>query len=303
MTFKRLVFNLIHPISFFKKIRLKNIYKKAKTCPPDKYIKKVFKLRVGYSCNLSNPTSYNEKLQWLKLNYRNSLCNKLSDKLLVRSYVEEKIGKQYLIPLFGVWDSPKDIDFSNLPNQFVLKCNHNSGLGMYICKNKKDIDEERVKSNLEIGLSEDYWVKTKEWVYEGIKKKILCEAFLGDNNGLGINDYKFYCFDGEPKYFLVSSNRMKGVRFDYFDLNKKPLPFSQGGERGNINIDDLDISEMIDVSKKLSNGFPHVRVDLYFLEGKVYFGEMTFFDSSGFEPFKPRKWDYINGNYLNLPKK
>lgn len=301
MSIKKALFRLLHPIKTFNKFLIRRLNKKVNLYSNETFLKKKFYLNLGYKLDLTNPITYNEKLQWLKLYYQKNELTSLADKYLVRNYVKTKIGEEYLIPLINVYDKPESIDFSVLPNQFVLKCNHNSGLGMCICKDKNNLDIDNVLKNLNKGLEEDYSLLNKEWPYKKIDRKIVCEKFMGDNFGKGINDYKFYCFNGEPKYFLVSTNRMVDVRFNYFDMQGKELPFSQGAKRGNVDLSNIDINKMAEIAKKLSEGLPHVRVDLYFINNHIYFGEMTFFDSSGFDRFSPKKWDYILGNYLVLP--
>ena len=298
----KILSNIFHPLDSIKKIRLKRLKKNKSVLSKREYIEKCFFINLGYKPNLDKPKSFNEKLQWEKLFYFNSSYCELVDKVKVRDFVAERIGRKYLIPLFGVYDKPDEIDFDALPKSFVLKCNHNSGTGMYICKNIDEMNRKEVLNGLEKGLNEDYYLESYEWPYQNIERKILCEEYLGDGDGNGIRDYKFYCFDGVPMYFLISSNRSKKVKFDYFDINKNPLPFSQGGKKGNVDANDIiNYDEMVEVAKLLSKGFPHVRVDLYNLNGRIYFGELTFFDSSGFAPFKPRKWDYIFGEHFILP--
>lgn len=287
----------------FKKIRRRLLNKKRKKLEPLVYIKKKFKLELGYDLNLDNPKSFNEKLQWMKINYHNPLMTICSDKVLVKKYVKKIVGEKYLIPTIAIYDKSSDIDFALLPKQFVIKCNHNSGKGMIICKDKTKLDYEEARRKINLGLKEDYYLSNYEWPYKNINRKIIVEEYIGDNNGLGLNDYKFYCFNGIPKFFLVSSNRMTKVKFDYFDIDKNPLPFKQGGERAHVDLSRLkNYDEMLMLAKALCKDFPHVRVDLYNTDGKIYFGELTFFDSAGFGKFTPTEWDYKFGEAFVLPE-
>ncbi len=301
--FKKMLWYLIHPKALIRRNKIAALQKKSKQYSDEEYIKRMFKLRLGYELNLDNPRTFNEKLQWLKLYNRKKEYILMSDKYLVRDYIAHTIGEEYLVPLIGVYDYPEQIDFDTLPDQFVLKCNHNSGTGMYICEDKSKIDVKKVRDNLKKGLDEDYFLKGREWPYKDIKRKIVCEKYLGKGDGTGLRDYKFYCFNGEPKFFLVSSNRLFDVRFDFFDIQGNPLPFSQGAKRGFVSLGDANIDKMSKIARKLSTGIPHVRIDLYQVDKKIYFGEMTFFDSSGFDGFDPKEWDYIFGDYLILPPK
>lgn len=287
----------------FKKIRRRLLNKKRKKLEPLVYIRKKFKLELGYDLNLDNPKSFNEKLQWMKFNYRDPLMTICSDKVLVKEYVKKIVGEKYLIPTIAIYDKTSDINFALLPKQFVIKCNHNSGKGMIICKDKSKLDYEEARRKINLGLKEDYYLSNYEWPYKNINRKIIAEEYIGDNNGLGLNDYKFYCFNGIPKFFLVSSNRMTKVRFDYFDIDKNPLPFKQGGESAHVDLSRLkNYEEMLMLAKALCKDFPHVRVDLYNIDGKIYFGELTFFDSAGFGKFTPTEWDYKFGDAFVLPE-
>lgn len=268
------------------------------------YLKIKFFITLGYKLDLNNPLSFNEKLQWIKLNYHNSLMTICCDKVLVKDYVKAIIGKEFIIPTIEIWDNPENIDFNVLPSQFVIKCNHNSGKGMIVCENKNNLNYTKAKEKIISGFDENFYTYNYEWPYKNIIKKIIVEEYLKDEDGTGLIDYKFYCFDGEPTYLVIASNRKKGVKFDYFDIDLNPLPFQQGGKKAFYDSRNIkNYKQMVEIAKKIAKGFPHVRVDLYNIDGKIYFGEMTFFDSGGFGKFKPRKWDYIFGNKINLPVK
>lgn len=298
---------LKHPIQKLRNRSNGRFIKTHTSLDDEQFLKAYFKRIFHRELNLDNPQTFGEKLQWLKLYDRNPKYVIQSDKYLVRNFVKETVGEKYLIPLLGVWDNPEEIDFNLLPNEFVLKCNHNSGKGMYICKNKQILnnsDIQTIKSNLQKGLDEDYFLQGREWPYKNIPRKIVAEEYLGNGDGTGIIDYKFFCFNGSPKCLLIATNRAFDVRFDYFDIDLNPLPFEQGGKRGFYKPGIIkNYDEMVSVAKTLSKGIPHVRIDLYNVDGKIYFGEMTFFDSSGFALFKPEKWDYVFGEWLTLPNR
>lgn len=271
-----------------------------------KFIEKMFKATMDYPLNLENPKSFNEKLQWLKLYDRNPLYTKLVDKYEVREYISEKIGEDYLIPLLGVWDDPEDIDFDSLPNKFVLKCNHNSGLGMCICTDKSKIDIKKVKNELKSGLAQNYYLNGREWPYKNVSRKIICEKYMTDETGKNLRDYKFYCFDGKPKIVGIYQDRNsdKETTGDFFDMNFEWVDLRFGMPNAlNKPKKPQKFQEMIKIAEILSEGMPEVRVDLYISNNKIYFGELTFFDGGGFDKIEPLEWDYKLGSWIKLPKK
>ena len=276
-----------------------------KKCVPDKwYLTIQYRCFCGKFINWKNPKTFNEKLQWLKVYNRKPEYTMMVDKVKVKDYVAQKIGEQYVIPTLGVWDKPEDIDFDALPNLFVLKCNHDSG-SICICRDKKTFDKAKAISKLKAAMKRDMYWDGREWPYKNVKPRILAEKFMVDESG-HLRDYKFYCFNGEPKVFLVATDRFSahGTYFDYFDMDGNNLPFSQGGENNPVTPAlPSNFEEMKSIARKLSKGIPHVRIDLYCVEGKVYFGEYTFFDSSGFEKFTPQEWDETLGGWLTLPAK
>ena len=280
---------------------------------PDKpYLKLKFRFAMGKKLNLSNPQTFSEKLQWMKLYDHRPEYTIMADKVKAKDWVADRIGKDYIIPTLGVWDNPEKIDFDALPNQFVLKCNHNSGTGMFICKDKSKVTpeewEER-KAWLRKGLKENYYKHHREWCYKNIPRRILCEQFMEDKSQNGnLNDYKFFCFNGEVKMLFVATDRFdengteQNVKFDFFDRNFKHLDFRNGHPNATKSIEKPACwEEMIAVAERLSEGIPHVRVDLYEINGKVYFGEMTFYHWSGLVPYEPEEWDYKLGHWFHLP--
>lgn len=271
-----------------------------------KFIEKMFKATMDYPLNLEKPKSFNEKLQWLKLYDRNPLYTKLVDKYKVREYISEKIGEDYLIPLLGVWDDPEEIDFDSLPNKFVLKCNHNSGLGMCICTDKSKIDIKKVKNELKSGLAQNYYLNGREWPYKNVSRKIICEKYMTDETGKNLRDYKFYCFDGKPKIVGIYQDRNsdKETTGDFFDMNFEWVDLRFGMPNAlNKPQKPQKFQEMIKIAEILSEGMPEVRVDLYISNNKIYFGELTFFDGGGFDKIEPLEWDYKLGSWIKLPKK
>lgn len=281
--------------------------KDNRNMPDEKYLKIKYYLSLGKKLDLENPQTFNEKLQWIKLFDRNPLYTQLVDKYLARDYIKEKLGEEYLIPLLGVWDDPDDIDFDALPEQFVLKCNHNSGLGMCICKDKSKLDIKKVKEELKKGLAQDYYLSGREWPYKNVPRKVIAEKYMTDESGYELKDYKFFCFDGEVKMLFVAKDReVEGAetKFDFFDADFNHLPFTNGHPNSQPPyFKPENFEEMKAVAAKLSKGIPEVRVDLYNINGKIYFGEMTFFHWSGFVKYEPEEWDYKIGSYINLPKK
>lgn len=249
------------------------------------YLKTMYRLSTGQKLNLDHPVTFGEKLQWMKLNNRKPEYTLYADKYEVRKYITDKIGEEYLVPLLGVWDNPEEIDFSILPDKFVLKCNHNSGTGMCICTDKSKIDTKTVVKGLKKGLNENYYFKGREWPYKNITRRIIAEKYLADNSG-GLVDYKFYCFNGNVDSVLVCVDRhINDTKFYFFD---KDWNLKRMNSRGNAapagftleKPENLD--KMFEIAKTLSNDLPFIRVDLYESEGKIYFGELTFFPTSGF---------------------
>ena len=269
------------------------------------YLKLLFLFEMHYWPDLKHPKTFNEKLQWLKLHNRKPEFTTMVDKYAVKKYVADRIGEQYIIPTLGVWDSFDQIDFDSLPNQFVLKTTHGGGgLAVVICKDKKTFDKRRAKRILEKSLHSDIYMKYREWPYKDVPKRIIAEKYMVDESGTELKDYKFFCFNGEPKYMLLVSGRQAGKkRFDYFDLNWNHLPVHDvgcpGAERLPAKPDNFE--EMIFIAKKLSKGMTHVRVDFYNINCKIFFGELTFFDVSGLCVYDPREWDFKFGQFLKLP--
>ena len=272
--------------------------------PDEEFLRRMWRARMGTELNLDNPRTFNEKLQWLKLYDRRPEYTTMVDKVAAKDYVAGIIGAEHIIPTLGVWDDPEDIDFDALPERFVLKCNHNSGLGMCICKDKSALNIEKTKSALRKGLAEDYYLHGREWPYKDVPRKILAEKYMEDSETGELRDYKFFSFDGEVNAMFVATDRQKpgeDVKFDFFDREYNHLPFKQGHENALITPGKPErFREMIEFAEAISSGIPHVRCDFYEANGDVYFGEMTLYHFSGFVPFEPEAWDRKFGDWIRI---
>lgn len=269
----------------------------------ERYLRIAYKIKMGKPLNLDNPQTYNEKLQWLKLYNRNPLYTKMVDKYEAKKIVANIIGEQYIIPTLGVWDHFDEIDFDKLPEKFVLKCTHDSG-GLVICKDKSKLDKAAAKKKLENCLKHNFYWGQREWPYKNVKPRIIAETYMEDSATHELRDYKFFTFDGVAKALFIARDRGSSneTKFDFFDADFKHLPFTNG----HPNADDLPakpetFEEMKQLAAKLSEGIPQVRVDFYEVNGKAYFGEMTFSHWSGLMPFKPDEWDKKFGEWIQLP--
>ena len=264
-----------------------------------------FKNVFGYNLDLNNPKTYSEKLQWLKLNDRNTQYVKLVDKYEVKKIVADIIGEQYIIPTLGVWDSFDEIDFNKLPNQFVLKCTHDSG-GLVICSDKNKLNKKVAKKKIEKCLKNDYYMQNREWPYKDVPRKIIAEKYMVDDSGYELKDYKFFCFDGEVKAMFIASDRGSSeeeTKFDFFDDKFRRLPFINGHPNSTKQFEKPKSFEtMKSLAEILSKGLPQARIDFYDVNGQVYFGEITFFHWSGFKKFEPQIWDDKFGEWIDLTK-
>ena len=230
--------------------------------------------------------------------------SRIVDKAEAKEYVKEILGdgaEQYIIPTLGVWNCFDEINFENLPNQFVLKTTHDSG-GVAVVKDKSTMNLADVRKKIERSMNNNFFYEHREYPYKNIKPRIIAEQYMVDESGKELKDYKFFCFDGEPKMLFVATDRPFDTRFDFFDIKWNHLPFKQGHPLATKEIKKpAGFDKMLELSRKLSKGFPHVRVDLYDINGDIYFGELTFFHFSGNVPFEPEVWDYKIGEWLKLP--
>lgn len=297
--------SIIHP---------KRIYRKTKWAVEDYFwnylipdswaIRHFFKKRLGYKCDLENPKTFNEKIQWLKLHDRKAIYPALVDKYEVKSIIGNLIGEEYIIPTIGVWDRFDDIGFSKLPNSFVLKCNHDSA-SVVICKDKSLFNYSKAKEKITQALKTDYYhYLGKQWAYKGIKRRIIAEEFLTDGVHADLLDYKFMVFGGKCRCVFVCSGRHSRLRLDAYDMDWQLMPFTRNNHpNAKERIPrPACYDTMLSLAEKIA-GFvdnPFVRVDFYEVNGKVYFGEVTFYPEGGLGKFSPVEWDYIMGDWIDL---
>ena len=268
------------------------------------YVRRMFKARMGYELDLNNPVTFNEKLQWLKLYDRHPEYTMMVDKYEVKQYVANKIGEKYIIPTIGVWDSFDKIDFASLPNQFVLKCTHDSG-GLFICKDKNTFNIGKAKKIINKCLKKNFYFYGREWPYKNVAPRIIAEQYMEDSCTNELRDYKFFTFNGVVKALFIASDRQDTsteTKFDFFDEDFNHLPFTNGHPNAEIIPEKPQcFDEMKYLSEILSRGIPQLRVDFYEVNGKVYFGELTFSHWGGLVPFVPNIWDKKFGEWIELP--
>ena len=274
---------------------------------PDKlYLKLMFRCKMGYWMNFDNPKTFSEKLQWLKLYNRNPLYTTLVDKYAVKKWVADKIGEDHVIPMLGVWDNANEIDFESLPDQFVLKTTNGGGGDVVICKDKSKFDRKKAVAHLNKSLKNNIYNNYREWPYKNVRPRIIAEKYMEDESG-ELRDYKVFCFNGTPKIFLLYKDRYddKKMTIDFFDeqrnwLNLTHPEFDRSTEKPDLP----DCFERIfSLAKILSQSIPFVRCDFYIVNGSIYFGEMTFYPTSGFALYKPFSWEEKMGSWLKLPNK
>ena len=271
-----------------------------------RYLQIIYYLNTHHRLNLKNPTTFTEKLQWLKLYNRRPEYTMIVDKYAVKEYVGNIIGKEYVIPTLGVWEKPEDIDIANLPDEFVLKTTHGGGsCGVVICRGKSSFGMQAMVRKLNKSLKQDIYKRLREWPYKNVKKQIIAEPLLKDGFE-DLVDYKFFCFNGKVRCFKIDFDRFSIHRANYYDKNGNLLKFGEADFPPDydreINLPS-NIKEMIAVAETLAAGFAFIRVDLYNVQGQIYFGEMTFYPASGLGRFTPEEWDYKMGEWLELPSK
>jgi len=278
---------------------------------PDRlYLKVLFRLRVGYKLNLNNPRTFAEKCQWLKLYDRKPIYHQMVDKYDAKILVGKQIGEQYIIPTYGVWERVEDIDWESLPNKFVIKPTHTGGSScVIVCRDKTKLDIENAKNRLQKVMCYNWiWNKLREWTYKDIKPRIIAEQLLEDKVMPYPQDYKFWCFDGQVKCFYITTGRSEGghTKDNFFDVNGKYMADLEHvmykSDPNGLPPIPSTLPKMIELAKVLSKGVPHLRVDLYEVNGKIYFGELTFAEESGFAKFEPKQWNYTFGDWITLPK-
>lgn len=263
------------------------------------FLKFQYKAWMHQKLHLDPPITFNEKMQWLKLNDRKAIYSTLVDKYEVRKYIEDKIGGAFLVPLLGVWEKGEDIDFSKLPNKFVLKPTHTSG-NVFICRDKSEIDETKIRDMISTWMARDYYWGNREWPYKNVRPRLIAEKMIDAN----IMDYKFYCFNGEPKLLYLSQGLEdhSTASISFFDLELKRLPFGRSDYKPFTNDVEKPVNyeEMLRIARELSQGFKFLRVDLYSVAGKTYFSELTFYPCAGYMPFEPKEYDKIIGELINI---
>ena len=282
----------------------------------EEYLRRKYYAKLHKELNLNNPQTFSEKIQWLKLYDRKPIYTTMVDKYEVKEYVASVVGKEHVIPTFGVWEHFDDIDFKSLPDSFVLKCTHDSG-GNVIIQDKNQLKKKEARKRINNSLKRNYYLQGREWPYKTVRPRIIAEQYLVDktindlsmaNNASGLLDYKFYCFNGEPRFLYVGfANIQDGVKHDllsFFDFDWQPTPFYRRDHDplpfALEKPDNLD--EMLDIATKLSKDIPFVRVDLYNIDGRILFSEMTFAPGSGFGPFYPEEWERKLGDWIELPR-
>lgn len=284
---------------------MKELAKKLSQLLPDKlYLCLRYKAKFGRWPNLNNPQLYTEKVQWLKLYDRKPVYCDMVDKYEAKKYIANIVGEQYIIPTYGVWDNFDEIDFSVLPERFVLKCTHNSG-GVVVCLDKSKLDLKKARVTLEKRLKENYFWHSREWQYKDVKPRIIAEEYLYDTDypDDSIMDYKFLCFDGEPKLLYYAEENTDDPYSDIYDMDFQKLDIQFPEPNSEIVAEKPDkFEEMKAIAQKLSKDLPHLRVDFYYVNGKLYVGELTFYHCAGLVNIKPEKWNQIMGEWITLPK-
>ncbi len=279
----------------------------SRLIPDRAYLKLKYRASMGKKLNLKHPKTFNEKLQWIKLYDRKPIYTTMVDKYEAKRYVAEKIGEEYIIPTLGVWDRVEDIDFDALPDQFVLKCTHDSG-GLVVCRDKSKLDIEAAKKKLERSLKTEYFYQAREWPYKNVNPRIIAEAYMEDERQQkGLIDYKFYCFDGKPKFLYVSQgledHATASISFLNTDWTFAPFKRGDYKEFDNLPAKPENYDAMLKLAEELSRGNSFLRVDLYEINHKIYFSELTFAPCGGMMIFQPEEWDRTFGEWIELPEK
>lgn len=271
------------------------------------YLQLMFRCKMGYKLDLSNPKSFSEKIQWLKLNNRNPLYTTLVDKYAVKNYIAKIIGEDHIIPILGVWNSAEKIDFDTLPNKFVLKTTNGGGGNVLVCKNKLTLNREASIKKMDMQLKQRSIYKTyREWPYKNVTPRIIAEKYMEDENG-ELNDYKFFCFNGKPQYCQVIRDRFTKETIDFYDLEWNHMPFVGLNPVVENGLNPVEkprcLKALIEACESLSEGIPFVRVDFFVINNQFYFGEMTFYPASGLGEFRPMEWNNRLGDLIKLPIK
>ena len=296
---------VLYHIRNYRQLQLELAIKHPKLFPDKLFLRTMFRHFMGTELNLNNPKTFSEKLQWLKLYDRKPEYTRMVDKYEAKKYVADIIGDEYIIPTLAVYNSTSEIDLEALPDKFVLKCTHDSG-SVAICKDKKTFQKREAFAILEKGLSKNYFWQNREWPYKNVKPRIIAETYMEDIETQELRDYKFFCFDGKVKALFIAEDRQgdEETKFDFFDADFHHLDIRNGHPNADTPpAKPHSFEKMKEMAEKLSQGIPHLRVDFYEANGKIYFGELTFSHWSGFTPFEPEEWDLKFGEWLHLPSK
>lgn len=296
MNYKRLIPN--------QKVRLKLL--KLTDFIPDKImIKLQYRIANGRKLDLREPVRFTEKLQWYKLNYRDPLMTLCSDKYSVREYIISKGYEDILVPLYGVYERAEDIDFDKLPNKFVLKTTNGSHTNI-LCEDKSKLDINTTRKTLNQWLNAWDGKVGREWAYHDIPPRIICEEYLDKDKNNDLIDYKFFCFNGEPfsLYVIVERFLEDGIKLGIYDSKFKKIPYNRADIRDLTTnaVKPKNFEKMLEIARVLSKDFPHVRVDLYNIDGKIIFGELTFYTAGGYQRYEPDEFDFILGEMFELPE-
>ena len=299
MNFSRVIYFLRNPqeLQFVLALRYPKLFSDKQ------FLKVIYRKLMGSELNLECPQTFSEKLQWLKLYDRKPEYTRMVDKYEAKKYVADIIGDEYIIPTLAVYNSTAEIDLDALPDRFVLKCTHDSG-SVAICKDKKTFKRDEAFAMLERGLKKNYFWENREWPYKNVKPRIIAETYMEDIGTGELRDYKFFCFDGKVKALFIAEDRQgdEETKFDFFDADFHHLDIRNGHPNANVPpAKPLSFEKMKEMAEKLSQNIPHLRVDFYEANGKIYFGELTFSHWSGFTPFEPEEWDLTFGQWLKLP--
>ncbi len=264
------------------------------------YIKMLYEKKMGEKLNLDNPQTFNEKLQWLKINDRKEIYTTMVDKYEAKKYVANIIGEEYIIPTLGVYDKFEDIDFDKLPNQFIIKCTHDSG-SYIICEDKENFDRKKAKDKIKKAFKNNYYYSHREWPYKNVKPKIIIEQLLKDDTSNSLIDYKYFCFDGKAEIMYIGKDASKNSTTDFFDMEYNHLPIEIRDPNAKITPKKpKQFEKMKELAERLSKGIPHLRVDFYVINDKIYFGEMTFYHMAGFTKINPNEWNRKLGDMIKI---
>lgn len=269
----------------------------------EKYLLHKYKIKFKRKLDLNNPKLFTEKLQWLKINDRKSLYTQMVDKYEAKKYIKDIVGDKYNVPTYGIYEKFSDINFDEIPDKFVMKCTHNSG-GTVICTNKNEFKKEEANKKISKNLEYSHYYSGREWPYKNVKPRIIIEKLLQNDDKSEVVEYNFFCFNGEPKLVMTCSGDKRIKRYnDFYDMNFKKIELKCEYDNSDVIYQKpKQFDKMVELSKKLSAKIPHLRVDLYVCNDKIYVGELTFYHWSGFCKFEPEEWDRKMGEWLDLKK-